>query len=228
MQNYFLVKCYTEWTNSCSGNAEKNDVKYSRKFEHAAPINTWTNFANRMFDSAEPWTGRLSPRLESNYSGNKCSKDLTIKREELIPWHPSSFMKSSCTTSMPAFMSHFLPVTIPTFLLIVWCALLNSGLWDLQQTVKIQEFAQEAALGCLILLVAEANTHLGDLTSVLWFLYQSFASYLLKKSENNSELSFYQVRYFALIRDLQNPWKVKAALEVEKAKPQNLKSNPTR
>lgn len=28
-----------------------------------------------------------------------------------------------------------------------------------------------------------------------------------------------------LITDLQNPWKDKAALEVEKAKPQNLKSN---
>lgn len=37
--------------------------------------------------------------------------------------------------------------------LTVWCALLNSGLQDPQKRVKIQEFAQEAALGCLILLV---------------------------------------------------------------------------
>lgn len=143
MQNYFSVKCYTEWTNSCSGNAEKNDVKYSRKFEHAAPINTWTNFANRMYDSAELWTGKLSPRLESNYSGNKCSNDLTIMQEKLIPWQCEIKLQDICACLYVPFFtsrnSHVSPVWLSD---VLW----DSGLLDLQKTVKIQGFAQEIAL----------------------------------------------------------------------------------
>lgn len=92
MQNYFSVKCYTEWTNSCSGNAEKNDVKYSRKFERAAPINTWTNFANRMYDSAELWTGKLIKVLNPTWPG-KCHWLTTTgiwQRRDLVlsTWSP--------------------------------------------------------------------------------------------------------------------------------------------
>lgn len=115
MQNCFSVKCYTEWTNSCSGNAGKNDLKYSRTFEHAVPINTLTNTAKSMF-STELWTGKLSPGWRAAIPAIKCSNDLTITWENFTPWRheikPVGHLCVPLCTSGPG-----APVRIPVFLL---------------------------------------------------------------------------------------------------------------
>lgn len=145
MQNYFSIKCYTEWTNSCSGNAEKNDVKYSRKFEHAVPINTWTNSANRMYDSAELRTGKLSPRLESNYSGNKCSNDLTITEEELIPWQCEIKLQDICACLYVPFFASQNSHVFPVWLSGVLCWIL--GYRTLRREAKCRSLHKRLHLG---------------------------------------------------------------------------------
>lgn len=224
MQNYFSVKCYTEWTNSCSGNAEKNDVKYSRKFEHTAPINTWTNFANRMYDCVELWTGKLSPRLESSYPGNKCNKDLTITQQELSPWQCEIKLQDICACLYGPFF-----VRIPMFLLF-HCLMCFAELWAITRPSEDSQNTEVCTRACTWVFDTVGGR---SKYTIRWFnispvvFISMFIILSIKNCGNNSELSFYWVCYFSLIRDLQNSWKVKATLEVENAKPQNLKSNPT-
>lgn len=123
-------------------------------------------------------------------------------------------------------MPRFWPIRIPMFLLFVWCALLNSGLLDLQKSQNTGVCTR----GCTWVFDTVDGrskcTFRWFNTSPMVFI-SMFSILSIKICENNSQLSFYQVCYFTFIRDLQNPWKVKAALEVEKAKAQNLKSNLT-
>lgn len=79
----------------------------------------------------------------------------------------------------------------------------------------------------MLLLEEEVDTRLGEFTfSISPMVFASMFSIVSTKScENNS--IFTESVILQLVIGLQNPQKDKAALKVEKAKPQNLKSNLT-